>query len=240
MLTISGSLVASLNVSKTVVAAENSAQFLTAIHDHKTAVIIAAFLFAVGTACTMPVLMHLAIAARMRRPRVPSIVVQLSAAGPLVLAVVLPLTAVLYARATNDFVSGADQTIKAADELLKGNALTVVRLVALIGSISAGFAWVMVGSYGIRVGLLTRLVGSVAVGVGLLTALATNVVPAVVELLKVFELGALAVMLVGAAEKRPPAWREGRVVALPPLGAGRDAGEDADGDAKPEAPDADH
>lgn len=220
VLAISASLVASLSVSKSVVTAKDSAQFLLAIHEHKASVIVAACLFAVGTACTMPVLMHLAIAARMRRPRVPSIVVQLSAAGPLVLAIVLPLTAVLYARVTNDFVSSADHTVKAAEKLLKGNGLSIVRVVALVGSISAGFAWIMVGSYSIRIGLLTRLVGSVAVGVGLLTALATNVVPAIVEMLKIFELGALAVMLVGPPERRPPAWREGRVVPLPPLGGG--------------------
>ncbi|MBK5230094.1 MAG: hypothetical protein JJE27_02870 [Thermoleophilia bacterium] len=221
VLTISGSLVAALSVSKSVVTAKNSAQFLSAIHDHKAAVIVAACLFAVGTACTIPVLLHLAVAARMRRPRVPGIVVQLSTAGPLILALIIPLTAVLYARVTNDFVSGADQTVKAADDLLKGDGLTAARIVALVGSISAGFAWIMVGAYGIRTGLLTRLVGSVAVGVGLLTALATNVVPPVVELLKVFELGAIAVMLVGPPEKQPAAWREGRAIAWQPLGSKR-------------------
>jgi hypothetical protein len=215
VLTISGSLVAAMSVT-----AKNRVQLLSAIHDHKAAVIAAACLFAIGTACTMPVLLHLAAAERMRRPRVPNIVVQLSAAGPLILALAIPLSAVLYMNVANKFASGA-QTVKAADHLLNGSGLTAVSIVAMVGSIAAGFAWIMVGAYGIRIGLLTRPIGSLAVGVGLLTAIATNFLPPIVELLKVFELGAIAVMLVGTPEKRPPAWREGRVVAWAPLGAAR-------------------
>lgn len=218
VLLTSASLIVSQSVSKSVVTAKDAAEFMTAIHGEKAGVILAAALFAIGTGLTIPVLLHLAVATRVRRPKVPAVVVQLSVAGPLVLAVVIPLTAVLYVKLSGDFASGTDQTVKAAKELFKDTALVVTRSVALVGSFAAGFAWVMIGAYGIRTGLLTRLIGSVCVGAGLLTAIGTNVMPAPVEVLKLFLLGAIAVMLVGAPEKRPPAWNEGRSVPWPPLG----------------------
>lgn len=225
VLTISASLAVAQSISKSVVTADNTAEFLTAIDKHSVAVIAAAALFAIGSALTLPPLLHLAVAARMRRPELPRIVVQLAIAGPLVIALAIPLAAFLYTGAAGDFIGSANHTVKAADDALKGGALTGVRIAAQVGSIAAGFAWIMVGVYSIKIGLLPRLVGSVAVGVGLLTALATNVIPPIVELLKVFELGAIAVLLAGPPEKRPPAWREGRAIPWPSLGSKRPAGD---------------
>lgn len=226
VLTISASLAVAQSVSKSVVTADNTAEFLTAIDKHNAAVIAAAALFAIGSAFTLPPLLHLAVAARMRRRALPRIVTQLAVAGPLLIALAIPLAAIFYTGAAGDFVSSANHTVKAADDSLNGGALTGVRIAAQVGSIAAGFAWIMVGVYSIKIGLLPRLVGAVAVGVGLLTALATNVVPPILEILKVFELGAIAVLLAGPPEKRPPAWREGRAIPWSRLGAKQTSGGD--------------
>lgn len=223
VLTISASLVVAQSLSKSVATADDTAEFLSAINDHNVAVVLAAALFAIGTAFTLPPLLHLAVAARMRRPELPRAVMQLAIAGPLIIALVIPPAALLYTSAAGDFVESANHTVKAADAALDGGALTGIRVAAQVGSIAAGFAWIMIGVYSIKTGLLTRLIGSVAVGVGLLTALATNVVPPILEILKVFELGAIAVMLVGPPEKRPPAWREGRAIPWTRAGGSGDS-----------------
>lgn len=224
VLLTSGSMIAAQSVLKEAGNVDNWAERLVLFHEHKSALVIGASLFAIATALTMPVLLHLAMAIRARRPTLPRIVVHLSIGGPLLMALAIPAIALLYVNAANDFTEGANQTIAEAKKLSQGGGFTPAMLVLQAGSIAAGFAWVMIGVYAMRTGLLTRMVGSFTVVVGVITALitslsfATNAIPSLIELIRVFVLGAIAVMLVGAPEKRPPAWREGRAIPWPKLG----------------------
>lgn len=220
----SGSMIAAQPILKEAVEVDNWAQRLMLFHDQKTALVVAPMLFAVAMALTLPLLLHLAIAIRARRPTLPKIVIHLSVAGPLLMALAIPAVALLYLNAANDFTGGSLNTIAEAKRLGQSDAMSIAQIVLQAGSIATGFAWVMIGVYGIRVGLLTRLVGSFTVVIGVVTALFTsfsfaiNSIPSLIEVIRIFVLGALAVMLVGAPEKRPPAWREGRAIAWPKLG----------------------
>lgn len=220
----SGSIVAGQPILKKAAKVDDWAQRLILFHDQKTSLIAAPMLFAVACALTLPVLLHLAIAIRSRRPTLPKIVIHLSIAGPLLMALSIPVIGLLYMKAANDFDAGHVQTIAEAKRLGGTTAMNVAQIVLQAGSIAAGFAWVMLGVYGIRTGLLTRVVGSFTVVVGVVTALLTsfsfaiNSIPSLIEMLRVFVLGAIAVMLVGAPEKRPLAWREGRAIPWPKLG----------------------
>lgn len=267
VLLTSGSMIAAQSVLKEAGEVDDWAERLTLFHDHKSALVIGASLFAIATALTIPVLLHLALAIRARRPALPRIVVHLSIAGPLLMALAIPAVALLYVNAAGDFADGSIQTVAEAKKLSQGGGFTPAMIALQAGSIAAGFAWVMIGVYSMRTGLLTRMVGSFTVVVGVVTALitslsfATNAIPSLIELLRVFVLGAIAVMLVGAPEKRPPAWSEGRAIPWPKLGeppvdddmasgpgveadafeadaVGTDAGSDDEADAAPEvAPD---
>ncbi|MBI5310445.1 MAG: hypothetical protein HZB14_05400 [Actinobacteria bacterium] len=232
VLCTSGSMIAAQSMLKDATEVDNWAERLVLFHDNKSAMVIAAILFAVATGLTLPVLLHLATAIRARRPTLPRIVIHLSIAGPLLMALAIPAAALLYTSAANDFAAGTVKTIAEAKRLSQNDGVTAAMIALQAGSIAAGFAWVMIGVYGMRSGLLTRMVGWFTVVVGVITAMitslsfATNSIPSLVELIRVFVLGAIAVMLVGAPEKRPPAWREGRAIPWPKIG--EQAGAQAD------------
>lgn len=221
----SGSVLASKPILEKAASLDDWTERLSLFHEYKTELVLAAGLFAIAAALTLPLLLHIALAIRARRPTLPKIVVHLTIAGPLLMALAIPAVAVLYSKAASDFDSGAVQTIAEAERLARSTAMSVAQVVLQAGTIAAGFAWVMIGVYGIRTGLLTRTVGVSAVAVGVFTALftslsfAVNSIPSLIEIVRVFVLGALSVMLVGAPEKRPPAWREGRAIPWAKLGA---------------------
>jgi MFS family permease len=172
-------------------------------------------LAAISTAALAPLLVHIAIAERRRRPTVPNIVQILALVGPIMVAVALPLQQVFQLRIAKDFAESDVQTVKAATAALKDTGFQIAASIGLAGTVALGFAIVMISYYAIGTGLFTRFIGVVGILIGFM-----NVLPILgaAGILQVFWLTAVAVMLLGPAERQPPAWAAGRTVPWPKFG----------------------
>ncbi len=205
-------MVASLAVLVLTLSGESvkdEAQKLLAIDQNPVGWIAMNLLAAISTAAMAPLLIHLAIAARTRRPTVPRMVQTLALAGPALVAISLPLQQVFQLKIANDFAAGDVQTVAAAREALKGTGFQIAASVGLAGAVALGFAFVMVSYYGIGTGLVTRFTGAVGIVIGFATVLP---ILGASGILQVFWLSALALMLIGPDSRKPPAWTAGRAV----------------------------
>lgn len=189
-------------------------------------------LAAMASAAMAPLLIHLAIAARTRRPTVPKLVQTLALMGPALVAIALPLQQIFQLKLAGDFADGNTFTVAAAREALKDPGFQVAASIGLAGAVAMGFAFVMVSYYGIGTGLLTRFTGTIGIIIGFATVLP---ILGASGILQVFWLSAMALMLIGPEDRRPAAWGAGRVVPWPKFGQvpERDDGDgngDKDGD----------
>lgn len=205
MVTSIGLLIVSL--SGTTV--KTNADRLLSIAAHKPVYIAASALAAIAAAAMAPLLIHLSLATKQRVPQMPRIVQVLALVGPLLVALSLPLQEVIRAPLAADFAAGSARSAEAANDALKATSFQIVSSVGLAGSIALGFALVMISIYGMRSGLLTRFMGIIGAIIGF-----TTVVPIIgaAGILQVFWLCAVALMLLGPAERQPPAWAAGRAM----------------------------
>ncbi|MBJ7347573.1 MAG: DUF4386 family protein [Thermoleophilaceae bacterium] len=203
------SSIALLIISLSDTTVKTNADRLLSIAAHKPVYIAASALAAIASAAMAPLLIHLALAIKQRIPQMPRIVQTLALIGPLLVALSLPLQEVIRAPLAADFAAQADHSLKAANDALKETSFQVVSSIGLAGSIALGFAMVMISIYGMRAGLLTRFMGIIGAIIGFAT-----VVPVLgsAGILQVFWLCAVAVMLLGPAERQPPAWAAGKAM----------------------------
>lgn len=205
-------MVASLTVLVLTLSGENvrdEAQKLLTIDANPVGWIAMNLLAAISTAAMAPLLIHLALAARTRRPTVPRMVQTLALAGPALVAISLPLQQVFQMKIANDFAAGDVQTVAAAKEALKGTGFQIAASIGLAGAVALGFAFVMNCYYGIGTGLITRFTGAVGIVIGFATVLP---ILGASGILQVFWLSAMALMLIGPDERKPAAWPAGRAV----------------------------
>ena len=211
-------MVASLTVLVLTLSGEkvdDEAKKLLSIDDSPVGWIAMNLLAAVSTAAMAPLLIHLAVAERTRRPSLPRFVQTLALAGPALVAIALPLQQIFQLKIANDFAAGDVQTVEAAKEALKGTGFQLSASIGLAGAVSLGFAFVMVSFHGISTGLLTRFTGAVGIIIGFATVLP---IIGASGILQVFWLSALALMLIGPDERKPASWSAGRVVPWPKFG----------------------
>lgn len=201
----------------------NQAAQLKAIYEHKLAYTLSGFFFAVGSLLIAGVLTHIILAARSRSSVVPKFALYVAIAGPVLVALAYPVFTFAQVSAANDFADAAVHTNAVAKDLVDSGLGQGATAVFRFGLLLVAVAWVMVGIYGMRLGLLTRLVGAVAIAIG-----AANVLAApLAALLSIFWIGAMAITLLGESAQTPPAWKLGRPVTWREVAAAAHApGED--------------
>lgn len=181
---------------------------LLLLNEHAGSYIAAQFFLAVGILLTSAILLHLAMAISQRVPSTPRALTIACIAGPAAIAIVLPAFTLLEISVAKDFADGANQTLKQAEELRGGVAFSIVQFAYLFGTLFYAVAWMMVGIFSVRTGLLTRLVGYTAVAIGLANVIA----PPLAGIVTVFWVGAVTIMLLSRGGQKPPAWVLGRPV----------------------------
>ncbi|MFY9265778.1 MAG: hypothetical protein WAO61_10190 [Solirubrobacterales bacterium] len=186
----------------------DDAEALLHLHNNRGAFIIYTVLYAISIACMAPVLLHLAVAERSRRPSVPTLVTVLSLAGPLLVALATPLYTILRVAVAKDFFNHPVQTVKRAEEVATSLGLQVTTGMVLAGTVGLAFAFVLIALNGQRIGLFSRFFGIIGIVIGVATVFMPN--PA--SVLQVFWLGALGMTFLAPAERRQPAWAAGTPV----------------------------
>ncbi|MFY9487846.1 MAG: hypothetical protein WAP35_03995 [Solirubrobacterales bacterium] len=184
----------------------DDAEALLHLHANRNGFILYTVLASIAVACMAPVLLHMAVAVRSRRPSVQSMVVIFSLAGPLLLALSTPLYTLLRVSAAKDFFNDPVQTVKHAEDLMSTSALGIVTGMVLAGTVGLAFAFLLVAMNSQRIGLVTRFFGII----GIVIAVATMFAPLPASVLQVFWLGALGMTFLAPLERRPPAWGAGR------------------------------
>lgn len=195
-------------VQKDAEGGSNLADRLLLLDDHAGSFIAAQFFLAVGILLTGAILLHLALAVSQRVPTTPKALMAICIAGPALIAIVLPASTLLEIGIARDFAEGTNQTLKQAEELRSGTAYSIAQFGYLVGALLYAVAWMMVGIFSVRTGLLTRLVGYTAVAIGLANVIA----PPLAGIVTVFWVGAVTIMLLSRGGQKPPAWILGRPV----------------------------
>lgn len=193
---------------------------LRLIDEHAGAFIASQFFLAIGILLTGTILSHLALAVTSRVPTAPRALAILCLAGPALVAIVLPIFTVLEVGIASEFVDGALQTEKEAENLRGGVAFAIAQIGYMIGSLLYALSWMMVGIFTIRAGLLTKIVGYVAVAIGLANVLAP--LAGLAAIVTIFWVGSVTIMLLGRGKQKPPAWVLGRPVPWSEIAANSD------------------
>lgn len=193
--------------------ARSRASLLKVSHEHATQLIMSGLFRTVAFALIAVVLGFLIGAAFRRLEGMPRAITVAAYAGPALFAVVTPISTLAQLTAARDFVRGGDLSVKAADAALSGGFVMTTTYVMVFAVFLMAVAWLAVGIYCMRAGLLTRFVGGVAVGIGVLTVLSVYGPSLLMFLVQFFWLAALAVMLLATEETKPPAWRLGAAVS---------------------------
>lgn len=222
--------------------AGENAKYLTAIAENKFLYIAAGFCFAIAQLLVAVLLTHILFAVRTRTTSAPKLPLYVAIIGPALVALSYPAYTLANVLAAGDFAAAAHQTAELANQQANTSAIEITRGIWLVGQGLLTFAWLSVGIFGMRVGLLTRMVGTFAMAIGV----ASFVAPPFAALLQVFWVSAMALMLIGDGEKIPPAWRLGRPVPwrevdamreqLTAEGAGAEEPAETDEPAKAEEP----
>jgi hypothetical protein len=213
-------------------------EFLTAINDHSGAFLASSLLQGLSFVALSGVFYYLGRAVLARRPELPSALVWLGVAGPLLLAIAGVLSDLERLDIADQFLASGPETVKRAEDLLDDRSV-VAAGVGSAGTLGTAVAFVFMSINAMRVGLLTRFMGVVGAIIGGLYVLPILAGPLVVQ---IFWLGALAILFLGHwAGGRGPAWTTGEAVEWPSgMARQRELGEpDEDVEAiepEPEAP----
>lgn len=190
----------------------SKASVLTTTNDHSAQLILSSFFRTIAFALLALVLGFLAGAAKRRIPMLPGLTVPVAYGGPAIFAVVAPLATLAQVSAAKDFIDGPVKNVKAAEAALDTSFITITQYASVFAMMLLAVAWIVIGIYCMRCGLLTRLVGGVAIAIGALTVISVYG-PSVISLvIEFFWLTAVAVMLLAEDETRPPAWKLGTAV----------------------------
>lgn len=197
---------------------------LKASEAHSAQLIMSGLFRTVAFALMAVVLGFLAAAARKRSPLMPRAVAVIAYAGPALFAIVTPLATIAQGSAARDFVRDGVYTLAAAERALSGGLVTATGYLMVFCVFLLAVAWLTVGVYGMRAGLLTRFVGGVGVAIGILSVLSIYGPSMLMFLVQFFWLAAIAVMLLATDETKPPAWRLGVAVSWREVDAARATG----------------
>ncbi len=131
--------------------------------------------------------------------------------------------AVFISLKAHQFVSAPNQGYPEANKLTSGGVITVLPILAQLGSLllTAGFIWTTLNAT--RVGLLTRFVGYLGAFAGLLVLFPIG---SPVPVVQGFWLLAMAMLIAGRwPNGTPPAWESGTAIPWSPLSQPRERGQ---------------
>jgi F0F1-type ATP synthase membrane subunit c/vacuolar-type H+-ATPase subunit K len=181
---------------------------------HSARIIASSLVSAIGIALISLVLLYLYSAVKARRPELPNIVRPLAIAGPILVALAGVVTAIVFSINSHHYINGVSRTRQAADHVFSSSGAVIAQVVGLLGALSLGFAFIMLGLNAMRVGLLTRFLGILAIISGVLFVI--PIFGAGLPVVQAFWLVALAFVLSGRNPTGlPPAWAAGEAVPWP-------------------------
>lgn len=139
---------------------------LAFVNDNAFAVGLGAVLNGLGVIAAGVALGFLVRAARHRKPEIPAFLPRAILAGALLLAAANITSQILNIVSAGDFVTSADRSQQAVDELNAGAGLQVLQTVGLFALFVLSFGYIYGSLNAMRVGLLTRFMGVLGIIVG--------------------------------------------------------------------------
>lgn len=182
--------------------------------------VIGACVDCVGLLVLAATLSWLHAIARARNPQIRDLVRWLVVVGAILSGVMAIAYSVFIAIKANQFVAHGNQGYLEASALTSGGLVTVLPVLAQLGSLllAAGFIWTALNA--MRVGLLTRFMGYLGVFAGVLVLIPIG---SPVPVVQGFWLVALGVLLAGRwPNGAPPAWETGEAVPWTPMSQPRE------------------
>lgn len=158
--------------------------------------------------------------ARARNPQIRDFIRWLTLIGAVLSGIMAIAYAVFISVKANQFVSHGDQSYLQANALTKGGVITILPILAQLGSLmlTAGFIWTALNAT--RIGLLTRFVGYLGAFAGLLVLFPIG---SPVPVVQGFWLLSMALMISGRwPSGDPPAWQTGTAVPWSPISQPRE------------------
>lgn len=181
--------------------------------DHAAQLILSQLVPRVALALTAIAVAFLYRSARARNPQLNKIALFAAVAGAVLVVVPAIVGVVGRTLEVNDFASSADQTERAARDVLASPLVAAADYLVGLGTIAIGVAFGLSAYHAMRVGLLTRFMGVLGIIVALLFILPLE---AQLPLVKVFWLLALGALFLGRwPGGLPPAWTTGTAQPWP-------------------------
>ncbi len=182
---------------------------LTYIGDHPAAFLAGPVLSAIGGLLIYFVLAFLFRATTARGGPLPRVVLIAIGAGAVSYALGTALVGVMRVVEGSNLAAGA--TNAAALDAIGSGPIVAGTVIQLLGSLSLGFAFVLIGLNAMRVGLLTRFMGILGMIAG-----ATFVIPLDQQgIIRSFWLGAVGFLIARRWPSPVPAWESGRAAPWP-------------------------
>lgn len=201
--------------------AGRAAAQLQYIGDHQLEYLIGPLLSAAGGLLMFFVLAYLYRATRARTQALGRLAPIAIAVGAVSYAVGTAVVGVM--RVVEGSNLAPDATNADALDAIGSGPIVVGTIIQLLGSLSLGFAFVLVCLHAMRAGLLTRFIGTLGMIAG-----ATFVLPLDQQgIIRSFWLGAVGFLIAGRWPSEVPAWTTGRAVPWPSAREARMAGRPA-------------
>ena len=160
---------------------------------------------------------------RARQPQTRDFIRWMTLVGAILAGALAIAYAVFISVKANQFVSHGNQSYVEANALTHGSIITILPILAQLGSLllAAGFIWTTLNAT--RVGLLTRFVGYLGAFAGLLVLFPIGTPVPVVQ---GFWLGSMAVLIAGRwPSGSPKAWETGEAEPWAPISQPRERGQ---------------
>jgi hypothetical protein len=222
LLTIAASLY--LN-SKLGPSPSDSVESIKLLHAHKSDLLVAALLTAIGTVLLAPPLYYLFRATRFRREQLPAAIRYLILLAPVLAAVSTVIRQIQLAQVSDTVATKLPLPPKAADDLIKHEVGTggvvAVGGIATAAALGIAFMFILISLNAMRAGLLSRFMGVLGIIVGVLLVIPLQGNLPVVQ---VFWLAAIGMLILGLwPQGRGPAWDAGEAIPWPNAQDRRDA-----------------
>jgi hypothetical protein len=213
-----------------------SANYLIALDDRSGPALAGSIVAAVGLSLLAVVFWYLWRCIKARRPEFPAVALVVGILGPLVLGAGSVLGTIDRIDIAEQFASELPQSNleeradeldeRAEDELDDENA--TVSAIADAGYLTLALAFVMLGLWAIRAGLMSRFMGVLAIVIGAFYGLALLAPTGAPQLVQFFWVVALGFLFLGRwPGGRGPAWETGEAVPWPSAMEQRQAAEQA-------------
>ena len=201
--------------------------------EHVVQIVASQIVPSVALALVAVALTYLFHATRARNPQVNKIPLFAAVAGAVLVVFPALVAAVALTIDVSSFASSAEQSERAARDVLDAPLVASAYYLVQLGTFTIGLAFVFITLNAMRVGLLTRFMGVLGVIVGILFVFPLE---SQLPLVKVFWLLALGVLFLGRwPGGNPPAWQTGEAQPWPTQQEIREARMAARGESTPPA-----